>query len=814
MNISQPALSPTVSDEILAEITAFEVEAEKVKRGELPDDVFRPLRLQHGIYGQRQDGYQMIRVKIPFGGLFSTQIRCLASLIEEYSSGIGHVTTRQDIQFHFVALDVVGTVMRRLAEVGLTTREACGNTVRNVTACPMAGVCPEEAFDVTPYALTLSRHLLRNPLNQSLPRKFKIAFSGCEMTDCAKTMIHDIGFSAVQKADGTCGFRMVVGGGLGSAPRLAKLFRDFLPVEELIPVCEAVIKVFDKHGNRKNRTKARMKFVVAKLGIDDFFRQIEDEYRLIKRSKSQSSDNALLSYTDRPIAHAVRSSSNGVDAIGASQVDGESSDAFDAWKKTNVMSQRQPGYSAVTLKLPTGDITPVQMRFVADLIDAEANGNVRTTIGQNMLIRWVPTARLPEIYARLVEVDLADPGAHLVEDIVACPGTDTCGLGITSSKALARALQDVFPAGKTDGNLAGTSIKISGCHNSCAQHHIATIGLHGVSKRYGDHTAPFYEMHLGGSSDSTSARIGQMTIKLPSKNIPKAIAHLVELFRQERENEESFPHYLDRMGKAKLKHALIPYSMIRSFDETPEQFYDWEEDSAFSVVDLGPGECAGGALEMISDGILEADQALYEAEALTRSQQYGMTVNKAYRAVLAGAKALLVAEGADPATDIQTFEECESRLIKTGILPVAFLQHLEVMKDIGDKSPTAAFAEEKIRVAKLFVEGCRSASEGIGEDLKLKKVEDTGQDTSSLSAGDSDTDDDIPVLDLRGVQCPINYVKTKLRLEMMDAGECLAVFLDDGEPIRNVPASLKNDGHTILSQEPINEYFKLVVQNA
>ena len=801
MDAPQPTLKTRVPDAILAEIAAFEGEAEKVKRGELSDDVFRPFRLQHGIYGQRQAGYQMIRVKIPFGGLTSTQMRCLASLIEDYSSGIGHVTTRQDIQFHYVPLDVVGMVMLRLAEVDLTTREACGNTVRNVTACPLAGVCHEEAFDVTPYALTLSQYLMRNALNQSLPRKFKIAFSGCATTDCAKTMIHDIGLSAIQKNDGTRGFRMVVGGGLGSAPRLAKLFREFLPVNELIPVCEAIIKVFDNHGNRKNRTKARMKFVVTKLGIDEFFRQIEVEYAAIKQTKNGSNGYELLSYADEPVDYDVPSSANGA-----------ASNAFERWKKTNVTPQRQPGFSAVTLKLPTGDMTPTQMRFIADLIDTEANGNIRITIDQNVLIRWMSTSRLPEMYSRLVDVHLADSGAHLVEDIVACPGTDTCGLGITSSKALARALDDVFPAGNTADDLAGTSIKISGCHNSCAQHHIATIGLHGVSKRYGEHLAPFYEMHIGGSAAGDGARIGQMTIKLPPKNVPKAIAHLVGLFRQERENEESFPQYLDRAGKAKLKQALIPYSIIGNFDDTPEHFYDWEAESEFSLVDLGPGECAGGAVEMITDGILEADQELYQAETLIQSQQYGMTVNKAYRAVLAGAKALLVTEGIEPATDLQTFEECDARLIQTGVLPATFSEHLAIIRNLGDKNPTEAFAEEKIRVAKVFVEACRAASEGIGEDLKLTNVADPGQVAAALPA--SDVGDDIPVLDLRGVQCPINYVKTKLRLEMMDSGERLAVFLDDGEPIRNVPASLKNDGHTVLSQEPIDEYFKLVVENA
>src|SRR5438309_4081680 len=443
----------SIPPDILREIESFEDEAAKVLSGELSQDLFRPFRLQHGIYGQRQPGVQMVRIKIPFGGLNSTQLRVIAEMAERYTTGVGHVTTRQDIQLHFAALEHVGTIMRRLAEVGVTTREACGNTVRNVTACHLAGVCQGEIFDVTPYAKAVSAHLLRNPLNQSLPRKFKIAFSGCQH-DCALTPIHDLGFLAVKQADGTIGFRVTAGGGLGSTPRIAHLLYEFLPMEDLLPLCEAILKVFDNLGNRKNRHKARMKFIIDKLGFEEFKRRVEAEFAVTRKSHEGRSltlptglDIPPQLIQPTPLTHPAPPRREGK-GEGGNGSDGHAETPCDMWKRTNVVPQRQPGFSAVFIRLAMGDITSAQMQEVADLIDEFANGNIRTTIQQNLCIRWVPTARVKDLHKRLVAVDLGDPGAELVEDIIACPGTDTCGLGITSSKGVARALAEIFPPGR------------------------------------------------------------------------------------------------------------------------------------------------------------------------------------------------------------------------------------------------------------------------------------------------------------------------------------------------------------------------------
>lgn len=813
---------------IMEEIETFEGEVSRLQAGEVSVDIFKPFRLQHGIYGQRQPGVNMVRIKIPFGGLSADQLRRVAELADRYATGVGHVTTRQDIQLHFVRLPDVGTVLRGLAEVGLTTREACANTVRNVTACHLAGVCRGEVFDVTPYAKTVALHLLRNPLNQSLPRKFKIAFSGC-LHDCALTPIHDIGLLAATRKDGQIGFRMSVGGGLGSAPRVAQVLREFVPMDDLIPTIEAVIKVFDTLGNRKNRNKARMKFVIEKLGFPEFVRRWEQAYASLHGTTPDRTPLALLPYRDEPAplilptkvtGHTGNEHGNG---HGNAQGNGGSVETpFAMWIRTNVLPQKQPGYASVLLKLPMGDLTSDQMVVVADVAERYSNGNLRTTINQNLIIRWIPETRVADLYADLAAQGLAEPGAERVEDIIACPGTDTCGLGITSSKGLARALAEVFPPGRVPADLEGVDVKISGCHNSCAQHHIATIGLHGVGKRIGDHVAPHYELHLGGQVNGT-AKIGQMTVKLPAKNVPAAVSQLVTAYRRDRKAGESLPAFIARVGKSKLKEELIPHTLVPSFEEDPSFYYDWEGEAEFVLEDLGPGECAGGALEMIDNRILEAEQELYQSRLLADKHQYAMSVNKAYRAVLAAAKALLVTEGLDPVTDAETFQEFELRLVSKGAVPTGYRNLGAQIGDLGPKDTTADFAHSKIAFARGFVEACKAATEQMGKNLKLKSVEEETQAAAPASRPSivappaAPVSSGTPVYDLRGVACPLNYVKTKLRLEMMETGERLEVWLDAGEPIKNVPMSLRNDGHKVLLEQALDadsKHFKVLVEKA
>ncbi|MCE3223263.1 MAG: putative Sulfite reductase, contains SirA-like domain (modular protein) [Nitrospira sp.] len=784
MSPNSVGLRPAIKTEpipahIAEEIETFEAEAERVLGGDLSNDIFKPFRLQYGIYGQRQPGVQMVRIKIPFGGLTGNQLRQVAEIADQFATGVGHVTTRQDIQLHFVELKHVPEIMRLLASVGLTTREACANTVRNVTACHLAGVCQGEVFDVTPYAKTVALHLLRNPLNQSLPRKFKI---------------------------------------VGSTPRIAQVLREFTPMDELLPTIEAVIKVFDTLGNRKNRNKARMKFVIEKLGFDEFKRRWEAAYAAMGYAVPTHEPIKLLEYADEPpllmpTKAPIHTNGNG-HSNGGTSFNGNLT-AFQAWKRTNVVPQRQAGFATAAIKLPMGDLTGDQMWAVADLAERYSNGNIRTTINQNMVIRWITEGRLEEFYDELVTHSLGDPGAELVEDIIACPGTDTCGLGITSSKGMARALAEVFPAGEVPEDLRDVSVKISGCHNSCAQHHIATIGLHGVGKRLGEHTAPHYELHLGGHVDGTP-KIGQLTVKLPAKSVPSAVRHLVDVYRRDRKSGETLQHFIERVGKAALKDELIPYTIVPPYDQDQTYYYDWEGEAEFVLEDLGPGECAGGALEMIDDRMLEADQELYQAKLLVEKHQYALSVNKSYRAVLAAAKALLVTEGIDPATDADTFQEFDQRLANKGSVPAMYQKLGAQVGDLGSKDATAGAANEKMAFAKQFLAVCRAATEQMGKDLKLAPVKEEPVPAAASKVAPAPVAAvQAPVYDLRGVACPMNYVKTKLKLEMMDNGEQLEVWLDAGEPIRNVPVSLRNDGHKILNEGPLEpeaKHFKILVE--
>jgi sulfite reductase (ferredoxin) len=593
-------------------------------------------------------------------------------------------------------------------------------------------------------------------------------------------------------------------------------------MDELIPSIEAVIKVFDTLGNRKNRHKARMKFVIEKLGFDEFKRRWQDTYKAMGYDAPSHEPLRLLEHRDEPpllMPTKLKAGANGSNGNGRNREQGNgtlhamNASGYEAWKRTNVVIQKQPGYAAAVIKLPMGDLTSDHMWAVADLAERYSNGNIRTTINQNMIIRWIPETRLAEFYQELAATGLGDPGAELVEDIIACPGTDTCGLGITSSKGMARAMAELFPAGQVPDDLNGVSIKISGCHNSCAQHHIATIGLHGVGKRLGEHVAPHYELHLGGQVNGT-AKIGQMTVKLPAKSVPAAIRHLVEVYRRDRQPGESLPSFITRTGKAKLKEELIPYTIVPDYADDPTYYYDWEGESEFVLEDLGPGECAGGALEMIDNRMLEAEQELYQARLLVDKHQYAVSVNKSYRAVLSAAKALLVTEGIDPATDAETIQQFEQRLAAKGAVPAAYRNLGEQIADLGPKDTSAASAAAKMAFAKEFLNVCREATEQMGKDLKLAQpTQETEQrpseEPSKAESGEA------PVYDLRGVACPMNYVKTKLKLEMMDAGEKLEVWLDAGDPIRNVPMSLRNDGHKIMREGPLDaeaKHFTILVE--
>ena len=568
---------------IEAEIARFEERAEQLRRGEITEEQFRPFRLKHGTYGQRQPGFQMLRVKVAAGVLKPSQLRVLAQIADEYSTGRGHLTTRENVQFHFVKLEKVPSAMRLLADCGLTTREACGNTVRNVTACPVAGICPGEAFDVTPYALGVSRYLLRHPDFHDLPRKFKIAFSGCaDDGGCAVAGIHDVGLIAqVRGSNGTAhrGFKVLVGGGLGSLPTEAAVLVNFLPEEELLPTIEAVLRVFNETGNRKNKFKARLKFVLRDKGIEELRRLVFE-----KRKTSQAPAEVFT--VPSPIRPALVNISPAPWTL--SLHDAASDSEYDRWAEHNLMPQRQAGFSAIWIKLPAGTLDSRQMRGLAGLLEDHHLTGVRIAINQDLVIPWVPFDRVRAIYEGLRALGLAIPGARTISDVTGCPGATTCNLGITRSLTLADELSRALE-GQNDPEIKKLRIKISGCPNSCGQHHIADIGFYGNVRKISDQQAPYYQLLLGGRVSADGVRFARQIMPVPARPIPGIIAELLTFYQQDRQPGESFNAWVSRTPDKAIIERLRP--LVEVTNSTEDIFLDWGDREAFSLK-LGRGECA------------------------------------------------------------------------------------------------------------------------------------------------------------------------------------------------------------------------------
>jgi sulfite reductase beta subunit-like hemoprotein len=561
------------------EIAIFEERVQQLRRGAITDDQFRPFRLKHGIYGQRQPGFQMVRVKIPSGVLNAEQLRVLARIAETYSTGRGHVTTRENCQFHFVNLENVPTIMRWLADASLTTREACGNTVRNVNSCPLAGICPTETFDVTPYALATTRFFLRHPEFHDLPRKFKIAFSGCEDDgNCATAGIHDVGLIAqIRGTNGTGhrGFRVLVGGGLGSLPTEAALLTEFLPHEELIPTTEAILRVFKEHGNYRNKHKARLKFVLRAKGIEEFRRLVWE-----KRVQVTTPAEAFAAPTPvrPPLVTLLPTISSG---------NGNSAE-YDRWAQHNLQAQRQPGYAVVWIKLPAGTILGNQFRGLADLLDEHGLSAARLAISQDIVIPWTPLPKVKQIYNRLKGLDLATPGARTIADVTACRGATTCNLGITRSLTLADVLAGEFAA-ETDQEVKKLRIKISGCPNSCGHHHIADIGFYGNARKVGEQQAPYYQLLLGGEVSGSGVRFARQVVPLPAMRIPQALAALLEFYKQQRHPHDSFRNWVSRTSDEEIISRWREF--IEATSGAENLFVDWGNQETYSLK-LGRGECA------------------------------------------------------------------------------------------------------------------------------------------------------------------------------------------------------------------------------
>ena len=570
------------------EFDDFDNEAEQFLAGQTPEDQFIGFRLKQGVYGQRQADVQMIRVKLPFGGITPEQMEAFAHVAERYAPlRKAHITTRQNIQVHHVPLRDAAAVIREISEVGLSSREGCGNTVRNVTADPWAGICHDEVFDPTPHVGAYVRYFVRHPTTQLMPRKVKTAFTGSD-TDRALTGIHDIAFIARER-DGVRGFEMRVGGGTSIMPRIAPTLVDFVTADdgEYLKYAEAVLRIFDRQDwLRVNRARARLKVLVDKIGIEALREQLEDELRgdwVAERDFSL--EGRLFVHDEEANAPAP--------PLTAGSPNGDLAE-FHRFAAANVERQRQEGFSAVQVKVTRGDLTPEQFRGLAAIMREYSGGYARTTVHQNLLLRWVRDEAVYDVWRRLCDLELGEAGADQVNDVVSCPGTDSCKLGITSSMGLNRAVQERIEAmGITDPLTRGIHIKMSGCPNGCSQHHIGNIGFYGASIKVGQNTLPAYVAHIGGNYEGGEIAYGtRLKVRLPAKRVPEAVERWLRAYEAEREDGEVFNAYAARVGTAAFEAKVRDLAMPVEFGlETMNEFIDWSRSAPFQVV-RGEGECA------------------------------------------------------------------------------------------------------------------------------------------------------------------------------------------------------------------------------
>lgn len=660
-----PTVRPSIAGvpaEARKEIDIFDTSVSRFLAGQVPENVFLEYRLRHGVYGQRQDGVHMMRSKNPLGIMSPEQMEAFADVSEAYAHGVVHLTTRQDIQVHFIPLTKTPDLMRVLADAHMTSREACGNVVRNITASVVSGVSPTGAFDVTPYGMALARKLLCHPDGQSLGRKFKITFADSFDPRFNQSIYHDVGATAVtREVDGNIqrGFHVLVGGGLGAVPHEAQVFSEFLPVEELLPAVLAMLRVFAVHGEKKNRGRARMKFIVAKWGIEKF------RDAVIEEMKAHPDDPKLTGFDlntwdDFP-----------VHGPGASFPEGRNKDET-RWLRTNLIRQADSGYAVVKVRVPRGDLSPDQLRKLAALLRKEVGDTTRIGPDQALYIRWVSWDRLLALREGLEAIGLGGAHAGGIADPVTCPGADTCKLGITSPRSVARQIQERLDGMTEDPRVENLRIHISGCPNSCATHQIADIGFFGAARKKDGMTAPYFVLMLGGYEGGVSpdgslgGGFASAAVKVPAYRMADVVERLVDAYLTQSNPEDSFSAFANQLTRAEYKELLGDLTELPSYEEAPEYYREHGSEEDFTVR-RGVGECAGEIVHLsdllMADADREADQA---HDIMESNGDIAIVRDHARTAMIKAALALLATEGMTNPDEFDVLEAFKTQFYETG----------------------------------------------------------------------------------------------------------------------------------------------------
>lgn len=688
------------------DIIELEKKIRLFREGKIPDEKFRSLRLARGIYGQRQPGVQMVRIKLPYGKMTLQQWQRITEVSDEYATGNLHLTTRQDVQIHYVSLDRTPELWSKLDMDDITIREACGNTVRNITASDKAGIDPDEPFDVVPYADAAFRYFLRNPICQDMGRKFKIAFSSSDK-DTAWAFMHDIGvIPKVREIGGKTvrGFKVMVGGGLGAQPYLAHTAFEFLEEDQLIPYIENVLRVFDRHGERASRHKARMKFLIQKIGFEEFERLVKEEHKALK-SKTFVVDTTVQA-VELPEANPTLPAYTIKDAK-----------KYEAWKTTNVFRQKQDAYYAAYVRVPLGDISSVISRQLIAALKPVIANDVRVTANQGLLLKYILPEHLPYVYSVLETAGFAEPGFDSIADITACPGTDTCNLGISSSTGIAAKLeeviQDEFPDLIYNKDI---KIKISGCMNSCGQHGIASIGFHGSSMKSAGKTLPALQVLLGGGIVGDGVgRVADKVIKVPSKRGPDVLRTLLHDYETNGAENELFNDYYDRQGERYFYDLLKPLTDLATLQD--DDFVDWGQEQKYATA-IGVGECAGVVIDLVATLLFDAEEKLAWGAEMLDNKQYADGIYHAYSSFVQTAKSLLLGEGISCNTQHGIINDFDKHFVATGKLAVNGGFKPLVMQ-INEHEPTESFAKQYYQQAADFYRQAQEYRQSVAADTQV-----------------------------------------------------------------------------------------------
>ena len=670
------------------------------KEGKIDEEKFRSLRLARGVYGQRQEGVQMIRIKLPYGKVKSNQLRRISDVSDEYSRGRLHITTRQDIQIHYVDLNRTPQLWSELEKDDVTLREACGNTVRNITASELAGIDPNEPFDVSPYADAMFRFFLRNPICQEMGRKFKVSFSSSN-EDTGLSYMHDLGFIA-KIENGVRGFKVMIGGGLGSQPRHADELYSFLSTDKIIPTMEGVLRVFDRYGERKSRAKARMKFLIKDIELDAFKALVEQEQLAIEFKTVTIDADAYVA--SKPVS------------VEAPQVEIKNQKAFEIWKSTNLIPQKQTGYVAIGIKVLLGDFYTDKARLLADLVEKYAAGEIRLSLRQNIVIPFVKEDLVPFFYSELEKLGFVEAGYNKAVDITACPGTDTCNLGIASSTGIADELERVIKAEYPQYlKNSDVVIKISGCMNACGQHNMANIGFQGMSVRTPDKlVAPALQVLLGGGNlGDGNGLFADKVVKVPSRRGPEALRRILNDY-EANANGKKFVEYYKATGDRYFYDLLNDLQDVSNL--TQEDFIDWGSEEKYEK-EIGIGECAGVVIDLIATLFFESEEKIENAQKSFNNKVYSSAIYHAYTSMVNSAKAMLLAENKSTNTHAGIISQFDELFVESGKLDLGS-SFSELIYQINKFAPTEVFASKYIESANQFLDKVRSFREA---ETKLEK---------------------------------------------------------------------------------------------